>query len=61
MSWMPPNLTEICPTYSEVSTCQLPVIMFMNFLVDLFGFSNDGIFETVKPKIKVPFHTTFSR
>ncbi|KAL7288999.1 hypothetical protein TKK_0016956 [Trichogramma kaykai] len=51
MSWEPPNLSELCPAYTQVSTCQPPVILFMSFLASLFGYSNDGMFSMAKSNV----------
>ncbi|XP_014203588.1 glucose dehydrogenase [FAD, quinone]-like [Copidosoma floridanum] len=50
MSWIPPNLAELCPPYSQVSTCQPPVMLFMNFLATLFGYSLDSPARGVRPE-----------
>ncbi|KAJ8682938.1 hypothetical protein QAD02_018730 [Eretmocerus hayati] len=42
MSWVPPNLTELCPSQSQLSTCQPSAIMFLSFLAQLFGASKDN-------------------
>ncbi|OXU17623.1 hypothetical protein TSAR_011371, partial [Trichomalopsis sarcophagae] len=54
MSWVPPNLAELCPAQSQVSTCQPPAFMFLSFLASMFGYSRDDSFSMVKSSFFAP-------
>lgn len=41
MSWVPPNLTELCVPHSTISTCQPSTYLFLTFIARLFGYSTD--------------------
>lgn len=41
MSWVPPNLAELCTTHSTISTCQPSTYLFLVFIARLFGYSTD--------------------
>lgn len=51
MSWVPPNLAELCTAQSQVSTCQPAVIMFMSFLATYFGYSRDNSYGAAKSNL----------
>ena len=36
MSWIPPNLAEICPTGRSISTCQPSSILFLELIFHTF-------------------------
>lgn len=41
MSWIPPNLTELCIPHSTLSSCQPSTYLFLAFITRLFGYSID--------------------
>ncbi|XP_032664005.1 glucose dehydrogenase [FAD, quinone]-like [Odontomachus brunneus] len=41
MSWVPPNLAELCVPHSTISTCQPSTYLFLTFIARLFGYSTD--------------------
>ncbi|CAK9805393.1 Glucose dehydrogenase [FAD, quinone] [Anthophora plagiata] len=44
MSWVPPNLANLCSLHSAVSTCQSPTFMFLALVTHLFGQSKDSYY-----------------
>lgn len=59
-SWMPPNLQELCPPHSQVSTCQPMAMLFMSFLANLFGYSRDDPLSVSKAKVQLSIFSSFS-
>lgn len=41
MSWVPPNLAELCVPHSTISTCHPSTYLFLAFIARLFGYSTD--------------------
>ncbi|XP_076749041.1 uncharacterized protein LOC143422351 [Xylocopa sonorina] len=41
MSWVPPNLSNLCSSHSTVSTCQPPTFMFLALVAQLFSHPKD--------------------
>ncbi|XP_014476759.1 PREDICTED: glucose dehydrogenase [FAD, quinone]-like [Dinoponera quadriceps] len=41
MSWVPPNLAELCAPHSTVTSCQPSTYLFLAFIARLFGYSTD--------------------
>ncbi|XP_026675091.1 uncharacterized protein LOC113465176 [Ceratina calcarata] len=44
MSWVPPDLANLCSPHSRVSTCQPPTFMFLALVAQLFGHSEDSYY-----------------
>lgn len=42
MSWMPPDLAQLCSPYATVTTCQPQAFMFLALVTQLFGYSVDN-------------------
>ncbi|XP_046608290.1 glucose dehydrogenase [FAD, quinone]-like [Neodiprion virginianus] len=45
MSWVPPNLAQLCEPHTTVSTCQPATYMFLALVVRLFGQTKDNRFN----------------
>ncbi|KAK9299915.1 hypothetical protein QLX08_007218 [Tetragonisca angustula] len=43
MSWVPPNLTSVCSTSSELTSCQPQALMLLALITHLFSNSSDEI------------------
>lgn len=41
MSWIPPNLAELCAPHSTITSCQPSTYLFLAFIARLFGYSTD--------------------
>ncbi|KAF3430176.1 hypothetical protein E2986_12070 [Frieseomelitta varia] len=41
MSWVPPNLTSICSTSPELTSCQPQALTFLALITNLFGNTSD--------------------
>ncbi|XP_074042109.1 glucose dehydrogenase [FAD, quinone] [Leptinotarsa decemlineata] len=41
MSWVPPDLSQACAVYTNITTCQPSTFLFLQLITSLFGYSKD--------------------
>lgn len=42
MSWLPPNLSQVCAVHTTVTTCSPSTFLFLQLIAQLFGNSRDS-------------------